>query len=297
MFEGFERFRVSPDGIEINGVTGGGGFPVLLLHGYPQTHVMWHKIAPLLAGNFRVVAIDLRGYGDSGKPSPAEDSSNYSKRAMARDAAGVMRLLGHEEFFLVGHDRGGRVAHRLALDFPRRVKKLVLLDIAPTLAMYEGTDKRFASAYYHWFFLIQPPPFPETLIGADPDYYLEHCLKSWGQDFSAFTDGALEEYRRCFADRATIAATCADYRASATIDLEDDRRDLDRKISCPLLVLWSERGAVGRQYDVLALWGERAGEVMGKALGRGHFLPEEAPGESFAAISEFFTLLFPLLEL
>ncbi|MEG3435561.1 alpha/beta hydrolase [Pannus brasiliensis CCIBt3594] len=290
MFEGFEKFRVNANGIEINGVKGGEGYPVLLLHGYPQTRAMWHKIAPRLAENFTVIASDLRGYGDSAKPLPDSDSSNYSKRAMARDQVELMRHFGYEEFYLVGHDRGARVSHRLALDFPDRVKKLVLLDIAPTLAMYEFTDKTFASAYYHWFFLIQPASFPETLIEANPDYYLEHCLKSWGKDFSAFTEEALGEYRRCFRVRATIAATCADYRASATIDLEDDRRDLDRKISCPLLVLWGKKGVIERQYDVLGLWGERAIEVTGKAIESGHFLPEEAAGETSSEISAFLSV-------
>lgn len=287
MFEGFAKFRVNANGIEINGVKGGEGPPVLLLHGYPQTHVMWHKIAPRLAENFTVIASDLRGYGDSAKPLPDSDSSNYSKRAMARDQVELMRHFGYEEFYLVGHDRGGRVSHRLALDFPDRVKKLVLLDIAPTLAMYEATDKTFAMAYYHWFFLTQPAPFPETLIGANPEYYLEHCLKSWGKDFSAFTEEVLGEYRRCFADKATIAATCADYRASATIDLEDDRGDLDRKISCPLLVLWGKKGVIERQYDVLALWRERAIDVMGNTIDSGHFLPEEDAIKTFNSIKIF----------
>jgi haloacetate dehalogenase len=289
VFEGFEEFRIEANGIEINGVKGGQGFPLLLLHGYPQTHRMWHKIAPRLAENFRVIASDLRGYGDSAKPLAERDASNYSKRVMALDQVEVMRALGYDEFILIGHDRGARVSHRLALDFPDRVKKLVLLDIAPTLAMYTATDQAFATAYYHWFFLIQPYPFPETLIEANADYYLEHCLKSWGRDYSAFTEEALGEYRRCFRDKRTIAATCADYRASVGIDLEDDRRDLDRKIACPLLVLWGKKGVIERQYDAIALWLERAIRVTGQAIESGHFLPEEAADETFAAIGAFLT--------
>jgi haloacetate dehalogenase len=287
MFEGFERFRLEANGIEINGVRGGQGFPLLLLHGYPQTHAIWHKIAPRLAENFTVVASDLRGYGDSGKPVPERDSSNYSKRVMARDQVEMMRAFGYGEFALVGHDRGARVSHRLALDFPDQVKKLVLLDIAPTMAMYNATDKTFATAYYHWFFLLQPAPFPETLIGANPDYYLEHCLRSWGKDFSAFPEAVIGEYRRCFGDCTTIAATCADYRASAGIDLEHDRSDLDQQITCPTLVLWGKKGVIERQYDVLSLWRERAIGVTGKAIDSGHFLPEEAPEETYRAIVDF----------
>jgi haloacetate dehalogenase len=254
MFEGFDRFRIEANGIEINGVRGGRGFPLLLLHGYPQTHAIWHKIAPRLAENFTVIASDLRGYGDSGKPAPERDSSNYSKRVMARDQVEMMRALGYGEFALVGHDRGARVSHRLTLDFLDQVKKLAL---------------------------------PETLIEANPDYYLEHCLRSWGKDFSAFPEEVIGEYRRCFGDRPTIAATCADYRASAGIDLEHDRSDLDRKITCPTLVLWGKKGVIERQYDVLSLWRERAIEVTGKAIDSGHFLPEEAPEETYQAIVDF----------
>jgi haloacetate dehalogenase len=289
MFERFEEFRIEANGVGISGVKGGRGAPVLLLHGYPQTRAIWHKLAQRLAERFTVIASDLRGYGDSDKPPPKNDSSNYSKRVMARDQVEMMASFGYSEFFLVGHDRGARVSHRLSLDFPERVKKLVLLDIAPTLAMYEATDMTFASAYYHWFFLVQPPPFPETLIGANPDYYLDHCLNSWGKDPGAFATEAVAEYRRCFRDPRTIAATCADYRASATIDLADDRDDLDKKITCPLLVLWGEKGIIERRYDVLSLWRQRAIEVTGEAIDSGHFLPEEAPDETGEAIASFLT--------
>ncbi|TRU45432.1 MAG: alpha/beta hydrolase [Microcystis aeruginosa Ma_QC_Ch_20071001_S25] len=287
MLTNFRKFQLEVNGITINGIKGGRGFPLLLLHGYPQTHQMWHKIAPRLAANFTVIATDLRGYGDSDKPLPLEDSSNYCKRVIALDQVLLMEKLGYQEFYLIGHDRGARVSHRLALDFPEKVKKLVLLDIAPTLAMYEATNQTFATAYYHWFFLIQPSPFPETLIAANPDYYLQHCLQSWGRDFSAFTEEALGEYQRCFRDLRTITATCADYRAAATIDLEHDRQDLDRKISSPLLVLWGEKGFIARQYDVIALWQQRANQVTGQAIASGHFLPEEAPEETGQAIEDF----------
>jgi haloacetate dehalogenase len=287
MLTNFEKFRLEANGITINGVKGGQGFPLLLLHGYPQTHLMWHKIAPQLAKNFTVIATDLRGYGDSEKPSPLEDFSNYSKGVMALDQVCVMAQLGYEEFYLIGHDRGARVSHRLALDFSKKVKKLILLDIAPTIAMYDGTDKTFASVYYHWFFLIQPFPFPETLIAANPDYYLEYCLQSWGRDFTAFTESALAEYQRCFRDFKTINATCADYRASATIDLEQDRQDLNQKISCPLLVLWGKKGFIERQYDVISLWQQRAHQVTGQGISSGHFLPEEAPEATLKAIEDF----------
>ena len=287
MFKEFESFKIEVNGVKINGVKGGKGFPILLLHGYPQTHLMWHKIASSLAEEYTVIATDLRGYGDSSKPLPLADSSNYSKRVMAQDHLEVMKQLGYTEFYLVGHDRGGRVAHRLTLDFSTQVKKLVLLDIAPTLAMYAQTSKTFATAYYHWFFLIQPSPFPETLIQANSDYYLLHCLQSWGRDFLAFNNAVLVEYKRCFRDSATIAATCADYRASAGIDLEHDRDDIATKILCPLLVLWGKQGIIEREYDVLSLWREKAVNVTGKALNSGHFLPEEAPKETLKSIKEF----------
>jgi haloacetate dehalogenase len=291
IFEGFEKFILEVNGITINGIKGGKGFPLLLLHGYPQTHLMWHKIAPQLAANYTVIATDLRGYGDSSKPDPLEDSSNYCKRIMALDQVQVMEKLGYQEFYLIGHDRGARISHRLALDFPEKIKKLVLLDIAPTLAMYDSTDKAFASAYYHWFFLIQPAPFPETLIGANPDYYLEYCLQSWGRDFSAFPETVLDEYKRCFRNVNTIAATCADYRAAATIDLDHDRLDLEQKITCPLLVLWGKKGFIARQYDVISLWQQRANHVTGQEIASGHFLPEEAAKETRKAIEDF--LAFP----
>ena len=287
MFEGFESRRIATGATEIHCVFGGAGPPLLLLHGYPQTHVTWHKLAPSLAGRFTVVACDLRGYGASGKPDGGPDHAGYAKRAMARDQAEVMTALGHETFSVVGHDRGGRVAHRLTLDFPDRVARLAILDIAPTLAMYERTDKAFASAYYHWFFLIQPFDLPERLIGADPDYYLDRKIGAWSGGGGLFDPAALEAYKAAFRDPATIHATCEDYRAAAGIDLEHDRADLERRIECPVLALWGARGMVGRDYDVVGLWLERALDVRGQAIDCGHFLAEEAPGETLEALLDF----------
>ena len=247
----FVNVQIKTSGAEINLVHGGSGNPLLLLHGYPQTHVMWHRIAPQLSERFTVVAVDLRGYGDSGKPPDAVNHESYSKRSMALDQVEVMTELGFSRFAVVGHDRGARVTHRMALDHPERVERAVVLDICPTLAMYERTDMAFAMGYYHWFFLVQPFDLPERLIGADPDYYFDNKTGAFGPgqfgDASqSFDPEAVEEYKRCFRNPATIHATCEDYRAAATIDLDHDRSDLDRKIDCPLLVLWGARGLVGR---------------------------------------------------
>ena len=288
MFASFLKQSIQTTGATINLVKAGKGVPILLLHGYPQTYTMWHKIAPRLAEHFTVIATDLRGYGDSDKPSGNIDHSNYSKRAMARDQIEVMSQLGYEQFYLVGHDRGGRVAHRLSLDYPERVLKLALLDILPTYFLYQNTDREFATAYYHWFFLTQPSPLPETLIGANAEYFLRTCLQSWSKDFSAFTDLALAEYIRCFSCPETIHSTCEDYRASASIDLIHDELDIEQKITCPVLVLWGAQGIMGRKYDVLAHWQTRAIEVTGQALDCGHFLPEEAPEETVSSLREFF---------
>ncbi|MEM7226088.1 MAG: alpha/beta hydrolase [Pseudomonadota bacterium] len=288
MFEGFEVRRIETTETSIHLRIGGSGSPLLLLHGYPQTHVMWHKIAPALSEHFTVVAADLRGYGESGKPPGGEGHRAYAKRTMARDQVEVMARLGFERFRLVGHDRGARVSHRLALDHPDRVERLALLDIAPTLTMYRQTDQVFATAYYHWFFLIQPYDLPERMIAADPDYYLEKKIAKWqkaGGD--TFTAEALAAYQRCFRDPATIHATCEDYRAAATIDLTHDETDLARKIACPLLVLWGAEGVIERCYDVLQVWRERADNVTGKALPCGHFLAEEVPEETLSELLSF----------
>lgn len=287
MFVNFNQQTIEIDQIKINVLTGGKGEPLLLLHGYPQTHVMWHKIAPLLAQDFTVIVTDLRGYGDSSKPPGEPDHSNYSKRALATEQLEIMSLLGYDKFILVGHDRGARVAHRLTLDYEKRVKKLAVLDIAPTYKMYATTDKEFASVYYHWFFLIQPYPFPETLIGANPEFFLLNCLQSWSRDFSAFTPEALAEYIRCFSIPETIHATCEDYRAAASIDLEHDQLDLTQKIQCPVLALWGGKGLIAHKYNVLETWRERAINVTGHSIDCGHFLPEEATQETYSALREF----------
>lgn len=288
MFQGFALKRVRVAAGEVNLVAGGAGPPLLLLHGYPQTHVMWHKVAPALAGSFTVVCPDLRGYGDSMKPESDAAHAPYSKRAMAKDQVETMAALGFARFAVAGHDRGGRVAHRLALDHPQCVARIAVLDICPTHAMYASTDKEFATAYYHWFFLIQKEPLPERLIGADPAFYLESKLGHWGRDPGAFTQEAKAEYVRCFRDPATIHATCEDYRAAAEIDLIHDEQDLGHKLGMPLLALWGGKGLVGRRYDVLAEWRKRAADVRGRALPCGHFLAEEAPEETLAALLAFF---------
>lgn len=287
MFEGFESRRVRTSGTEIHLRLGGKGPPLLLLHGYPQTHVMWHKIAPALAERFTVVAADLRGYGDSGKPPGGDDHVAYSKRAMAQDQLEVMAALGFERFAVVGHDRGARVTHRLALDHPERVSKAALLDIAPTKYMYDTTDRAFATAYYHWFFLIQPYDMPERMIGADPDYYLERKMGAWGKNAGAFTAEALAEYKRCFRDPEAIHASCEDYRAGAGLDLVHAAADGERKVDCPLLALWGAKGVIARCYDPLTVWQAHAREVSGQALPCGHFLAEEAPQETLAQLLAF----------
>ncbi len=287
MFSGFTSQIIEANSVKINLVKGGKGAPLLLLHGYPQTHFMWHKIAPHLAERFTVIATDLRGYGDSSKPPNMANHYNYSKRVMAEDQIEVMSQLGYQEFYLIGHDRGARVAYRLALDYPEKVKKLALLDIIPTDILYGSLDQELATIYYHWFFLIQPYPFPEELIGSNPAYFLETCLTRWSSDFSAFSPEAVSEYIRTFKNKETQRATCEDYRAAATIDLEHDQLDQGKLIECPTLVLWGKKGIIGRKYDVLALWKERSKEIIGYPLNCGHFLPEEAPLEVIAALKNF----------
>ena len=288
MFEGFESRDVATQETPINAVIGGSGPPLLLLHGYPQTHVIWHKIAPSLAERFTVVATDLRGYGDSGKPRSDATHAPYSKRAMAADQVEVMRRLGFPRFAVAGHDRGGRVAHRMALDHPDAVERLAVLDIVPTHEIFATVDQGVATGYYHWFFLIQGGDLPETLIGHDPDFYLRSKLKQWSGDADAFTPEAYAEYARCFRDPACIHASCEDYRAAASIDLVHDEADMATKIGCPLLALWGEKGLMHRHYDVLATWRKRAADVRGRALPCGHFLPEEQPQATLAELLSFF---------
>ncbi|MCS6997586.1 MAG: alpha/beta hydrolase [Casimicrobiaceae bacterium] len=265
--------------------------PLLLLHGHPQTHAIWHRVWPALAEHFTLIAPDLRGYGDSDKP-PSDASLNhapYSKREMARDVVELMRSLGYDRFRVLAHDRGARVTHRLMLDHPEAVERATLLDIAPTLAMYEGTTMAFARAYWHWFFLIQREPLPERLIEADPDFYLERMMGSRHAGLAAFSPEALAEYRRCLRQPGIAHAICEDYRAAATIDLEHDRADREagRKLTQPLQVLWGAHGIIERCFDALALWREVANDVRGQALPCGHYIPEEAPEALLAATLPF----------
>jgi haloacetate dehalogenase len=287
-FPGFTTLRIRTSETDIRCVVGGDGPPILLLHGYPQTHVMWHRVAPALARKYTVVCADLRGYGDSGKPASDETHAAYSKRAMARDMVELMRDFGHRQFRLVGHDRGGRVAHRLCLDHPDAVLQAVVLDISPTRTMFARTDQAFATAYYHWFFLIQPYDLPERLIGADPVYFLHRKLGGWGTGLKHFDGRALAEYERCFSEPATIHATCEDYRAAATIDLEHDAATESQKIACPLLVLWGERGVVHRLFTPLDDWRAVAMDVRGRSLPCGHYLAEEVPDDTLRELTAFF---------
>jgi len=289
-FDGFDAGFHEVDGIRLYARCGGTADapPMLLLHGFPQTHAVWHRVALRLAPHFRLVLPDLRGYGDSDKPPGDPDHANYSKRRVAADLAALMRRLGHERFFVAAHDRGARVAHRLALDHAQRVTRPCLIDIAPTLDMYAATNMDFARAYYHWFFLIQQAP----LIGGDPLFYLHANLGGWGsQGLSHIEPQALSDYERCFRTPRTIHAACEDYRASAGIDLEHDRasRAAGERIACDLLVLWGERGVVQRQFDPLALWrAQCSATVSGRAMPAGHFIPKELPEDTAQALREFF---------
>jgi haloacetate dehalogenase len=279
MFTDFQKDTRLVNGVQIAYRIGGSGPGLLLLHGHPQTHVIWHKVAPALARHFTVVAADLRGYGDSEKPEADADQVVYSKREMARDMVELMASLGFVQFDLLAHDRGARVAHRLALDHPAAVRRLILLDIAPTLAMYRQTTEAFARAYWHWFFLIRPAPLPETLIEADPELYLRSVMGSRSAGMRPFTDEAFAEYLRCLKLPGTARGICGDYRASAGIDLEHDQADIEagRLMDTPLLALWGGDGTVGRCFDPLAEWRKVASDVRGKPLSAGHYLAEEVP--------------------
>jgi haloacetate dehalogenase len=294
-FDGFEAAGHTVGGIRVFARTGGAADapPLLLLHGFPQTHVMWRRVAQRLAPHFRLVLPDLRGYGESDKPPGGEDHAEYSKRAMAADMAWLMRSLGHERYFVAGHDRGARVAHRLALDHAGAVQRLALIDIAPTLDTYERTDQAFATAYYHWFHLIQPHPLPERMIGGNARFYLHWKLGGWGAQGVAHVETqALAEYERCFCTPQAIHAACEDYRASAGIDLMHDRasRAAGERIACDTLVMWGARGVVHRLFDPVALWqAQCSAQVTGKLCeGAGHFIPEEQPEETADALRGFF---------
>jgi haloacetate dehalogenase len=283
----FRAAGIAVPGVEIAVWSAGDGPPVLLLHGYPQTHAMWHRVAPALADRFTVVVPDLRGYGASGKPPGSADHVEYAKRTMAADQVAVMAALGFEQFAVVGHDRGGRVGHRLAIDHPERVQRLAVLDIVPTHEVFRTTDEALARAYFHWFFLSTPYDLPERLIGGDPEYFLRFALRAWSGNPDCFDPAVVDEYVAAFRDPATVHATCEDYRAAASIDLEHDEADMDARLRCPVLVLWGGRGFVGRRYDVLECWGRRAEQVSGAALDCGHFVPEEAPEATVAALEKF----------
>ena len=290
MLDEFTPFDVLRDGVRLHGRIGGRGRPLLLLHGHPQTHAIWHRVAPALASRFTVVLMDLRGYGDSGRP-PSDDAHRpYSKREMALDAVAVMRHHGFDRFQVLAHDRGARVAHRLAADHPSQVERLLLLDIAPTLSMYANTSEAFARAYWHWFFLIQPPPLPEALIASDPVRYVRSVMGGRHAGLAPFSAEALAEYERCAALPGSAEAVCEDYRASASIDLVHDREDLaaGRRLTQPLRVLWGANGVVGQCFDVLALWRECAADVSGGTVPCGHYVPEEAPDDVVRESLAFF---------
>ncbi len=291
MFEHFQSHQIDGAAGPLQVRRGGQGAPLLLLHGHPQTQTMWHRVAPALAERFTVVLMDLRGYGDSCRPLPDAGHAVYSKRAMAQDALTVMQQLGFERFQVLAHDRGARVAHRLALDHAQAVQRLLLLDIAPTLAMYERTSEDFARAYWHWFFLIQPLPLPEALIESDPVRYLRSVMGKRHAGLAAFAPEALAEYERCIRRPGTAQSICEDYRASAGIDLAHDRADREagRRLTPPLRVLWGDKGTVGQCFDVLALWREVAVEVTGRALPCGHYIAEEAPAALLEEALKFFT--------
>ena len=290
MFSGFQAQQIEGPAGHLHTLSGGRGSPLLLLHGHPQSHFMWHAVAEELAQSFSVVLLDLRGYGDSARVVSNPDHAAYSKRAMALDAMAVMRHYGFDTFQVLAHDRGARVAHRLALDHPKAVQRLMLLDIAPTLGMYEHTTDAFARAYWHWFFLIQPPPLPESLIDVDPVRYVRSVMSKRHAGLAAFAPAALAEYERCAQIAGTGMSICEDYRAAATIDLDHDRADIaaGRKLEQPLRVLWGEHGAVGACFDVMALWQERATQASGLSLPCGHYIAEEAPGLLLQQTGHFF---------
>jgi haloacetate dehalogenase len=284
VFEGFETADIDTGGARIHVRHAGSGPPLLLLHGYPQTHAMWHRVAPALAEDFTVVACDLRGYGRSSKPDTTADHWPYTKRAMAQDQIALMRALGFERFAVCGHDRGARVGYRLALDHPERVTRLAVLDIVPTGEALLRAERTFGIGYWHWFFLAQPAPLPEEMIAGAPDaYYRYHAWEA------LFDPEALADYRRFAEDPDTIHAMCEDYRAGATLDAEHDLADRGRRrrIACPVLALWGARWHVNDWYDVLAIWREWAGDVRGRALDCGHYLAEERPDETLAELRAF----------
>jgi len=287
-FDGFKSGRATIDGIEIAYEIGGSGPPLLMLHGFPQCRAMWMRVAPRLADRYTVVCADLRGYGDSAKPREAADHSNYAFRALAADQLGLMRQLGFERFRVVGHDRGGRTGHRMALDHPGAVIALAVLDIVPTYAMFFETNHKVAKSYWHWYFLQQPSPFPERMIGADPDFFYETCLLGWGATRLAdFDQEQLAEYRRCWRDPAAIHGSCSDYRAAGTVDLEHDAADLGRKVESPTLVCYGANGQMAKHFDLPAQWRARCARTTEASLPGGHFFVDQFPAETARILGEF----------
>ncbi len=288
MLSGFENKQFRHQQININYQKGGSGPPLLMLHGYPQSLAMWAKVAPWLAEHYTVICADLRGYGDSGKPPPLPDASNYTFREMANDNLALMANEGFAHFHLVGHDRGGRVGHRLALDHPSTVKTLTVMDIVPTYAMFMDTNYHIAGVYWHWYFLSQPAPFPERLIASDPDFFYETCLFGWGAaNINDFNPEQLAEYRRCWRGEGMIYGSCADYRAAATLDILHDGEDIETRIKCPVLNLYGRDGTMASQFDMVAEWEKRCENLTSKAIPGGHFFVDTAPDETLAALVEF----------
>jgi haloacetate dehalogenase len=289
VFDGFERIAIETSATTIRGVRGGSGPPLLLLHGIPETHLMWHAVAPALAEEFTVVATDLRGFGASGKPASTPDHAPYAMRALAQDQVEVMAALGFDRFGVAGHDRGARCAYRLALDHPHAVSRLAVLDVVPTADAFARADAEFALGYWVWSFLAAPYPVPERLIERAPDVLVEHMLQAWAEAPDVFPDAVRAEYVARLSDPATIHAICEEYRAAATLDVAHDEADRgSRRIACPVLALWSASGAVAAWYDPLEVWRGWADDVRGGPIGAGHFLPEEAPGETTRRLREFF---------
>jgi haloacetate dehalogenase len=290
MFEGFEHKIVSVEGTDIACDVGGSGPPVLLLHGFPQSRAMWARVAPQLASRFTVVCADLRGYGDSAKPKCLADCSNYAFRAFAADQVGLMRHLGFNRFHMVGHDRGGRTGHRMALDHPDAVLSLTVMDIVPTYAMFMDTNRKVAGAYWHWYFLSQPEPFPERLISSDPDFFYETCLVGWGAtSISDFDPAMMAEYRRAWRDPGMVHGSCSDYRAAASIDLRHDAADLDRKVACPTLVFYGSSGTMASLFDIPSEWRKRCSNVTEASLPGGHFFVDQFPVETAQRLTDFLT--------
>lgn len=287
MFNGFDSERINVGEATINLRCGGSGPPLLLLHGHPQTHVTWHRVAPKLAEEFTLVVPDLRGHGESTGPSDPE-TADYSNRAMANDMVAVMDELGYDEYRLAGHDRGGRVAYRYALDHPDRITRLATLDIVPTLEMAERMDYRLADRMFHWLFLAQPHPMPETFINATPDYYIDYMMGRWTASAGAIDPEAMDAYRRAFRNEDVVRAACEDYRAGLSVDLEHDRasRDAGEKIDVPHLAMWGGAGTI--PFDPIEVWENWSDSVRGGAIDSGHFVMEEAPEETGEALLEFF---------